>query len=98
MQANMNDFALLPDNGPARLLRFSTLPHPTMLSLLDPAKNILRISAVNYGQLTPSQQAAVDVTHEVCLGVTKDPYDHTYRVAPWVEPQRNYPEPVTHCH
>lgn len=53
------DFALCPDTGPPRLLRFVTaesMPRPTTLALLDAKNNVLFVNGDAYATLEPMQQ------------------------------------------
>jgi len=65
-------FAFLPDrkngdNRPDRIMRFVMLPDKDMVSMLDPKRNILRISAINYDKLSELDQHRVDRTHHLSL-------------------------------
>lgn len=48
-------FALVPDEGPPRLIRFTTLSN-NMLSILDTEKNLLMIDRDRFDTLPPDEQ------------------------------------------
>jgi hypothetical protein len=51
-------FALVPDDGPPRLIRFTTLG-PQVLCELDSEKNLLLIDKAKYERLSPEDQHLV---------------------------------------
>jgi len=61
-------FALNPDDGPARILRFRSpdaMPSADTLFVLDVANNLLLINQPLFEQLNPTEKQAVITTHEV---------------------------------
>jgi hypothetical protein len=60
------DFALCPDTGPPRLLRFD-LEGDGVVSILDAEQNLLRINKRLFDQLDANDQARVLRTREQVL-------------------------------
>lgn len=60
------DFALCPDNGPPRLLRFD-LEGDGVVSILYPEENLLRINKRLFDQLDENDQSRVLKTREKIL-------------------------------
>jgi hypothetical protein len=59
----MKDFALIPDEGPPRLIRFMQGPIGA-LALYDKEKNLLMIDKDEWHMLSETQQHIVLRTHE----------------------------------
>jgi hypothetical protein len=69
----MMDFAMVPDWGPPRLLRFvppERMPSDLTLAVLDHATNILMINNHLYDQLDARAQHQVLRTHETTTETT----------------------------
>lgn len=66
----MDDFALCPDNGYPRLIRYD-LPWNDygLVAVLDPAINLLRINREAYDELSAFRQHAVLLTRKELLYV-----------------------------
>jgi len=57
------DFALCPDDGPARIIRFVEHSGLGLLALLDKKSNVLAISKPLYDRLTDLDKQRVLTTH-----------------------------------
>jgi hypothetical protein len=65
-----NDFALTPDHGPPRILRFvepDALPADNVLCMLDKETNVLTINMGLYERLSKTEQHQVQRTHAAML-------------------------------
>lgn len=68
------DFALVPDNGPHRIVRFvdgSQMPSDDVVSMLDRIRNVLLVNTTLYDQLTREEQSAVIKTRQQYLTITR---------------------------
>jgi hypothetical protein len=68
-------FALTPDDGPPRILRFvepGALPDDRTLCVLDYETNVLTINKVLYEKLSRTQQHEVQRTHAITIAVHHD--------------------------
>ena len=69
------DFALVPDKGPPRLLRFvqsAQMPSDSTLFLLDRPNNVLLINNHLYGQLDDTTRQQVLRTHLTTHELTRE--------------------------
>lgn len=65
------DFALCPDNGPPRLIRFGRIDGKT-LSVIDAENNVLRIDLDFFGRLSHAEQEFVIRTRLPLISVERD--------------------------
>lgn len=66
------DFALCPDHGPPRLIRFvssAELPDDSCVSYLIAQDNLLLVNRHHYEQLTSTNQQRVITTHTTTLNL-----------------------------
>jgi hypothetical protein len=66
------DFALTPDDGPPRILRFAgagDMPTGNTLCVLDEANNVLTINKVLFDRLPRMEQHQVERTHAVQIDI-----------------------------
>ncbi len=60
-------FALCPNDGPPRVIRYGTLPQPSMLSIYDVSQNLLLVDKANFDLLHGFDQERVLRTQENVL-------------------------------
>lgn len=70
----MTDFALVPDHGPARLVRFvnaEDMPDDNIIAMLDAPNNLLFVNRDAYDLLAPFEQRQVIQTRRAYIETSR---------------------------